>query len=66
VNHISEENLERYCLGTGDNAAAIEEHLLWCHECQDEYVEIEAFIDAMRVALRQPIGSRGAILSSSR
>jgi len=52
VNHISEENLERYYLGAVSDAPAIEEHLLWCHECQDRYSATAIFVDTMRAALR--------------
>jgi hypothetical protein len=62
VNHISEENLERYYVGTSADEAAIEEHLLWCHGCQDTYVETAAFIETIRAALRQPFGSRSGVV----
>jgi len=62
VNHISEENLERYYFGTAPNEVAIEEHLLWCQACQDKYVETEEFKDTIRAALRQPIGSPAGVV----
>jgi hypothetical protein len=62
VTHISEENLERYYLGTAPNEAAIEEHLLWCQGCQDKYVETEAFIETIRAALREPIGAWSGVV----
>jgi hypothetical protein len=54
MQHISDDDLERYYLGMiKDEAelAPLEEHLLWCHECVDRAEAAEAFVDAIRVAL---------------
>ena len=53
--HISDHDLERYYLGmVADDSpqiVQIEEHLLWCRECQDRNAQAEQFVDHLRVAL---------------
>jgi hypothetical protein len=53
--HASEEVLERYSLGTLDEAelASFEEHLLVCQRCQDRLAEMDAFVRATREAARK-------------
>jgi hypothetical protein len=54
MDHISEDDLERYYLGmVTDEAdlAPIEEHLLWCGECMNRAEEVELYVDQMRIAL---------------
>jgi hypothetical protein len=54
MEHISDEDLERYYLGMVKDEtelAPLEEHLLWCHGCIDRAEVSERFVDAMRVAL---------------
>jgi predicted anti-sigma-YlaC factor YlaD len=63
VNHISEENLERYYLGTVANSVdsdTIEEHLLWCEECQDRHIATESYINTLRIALRRVMNHASA------
>ncbi|HEY3836157.1 MAG TPA: hypothetical protein VGL72_06280 [Bryobacteraceae bacterium] len=53
--HIGEERLEAYAmqLVEGDEAATIEEHLLFCTTCQDELEAVEQYVRAMRRAARR-------------
>ena len=48
--HISTDDLERYHLKRvrGLELAAIEEHLLWCHDCLDRMEATERFINLVR------------------
>ena len=50
--HVSEENLERYCLNSlaEPELARAEEHLLVCHACQDRLEETEQYIRAVQAA----------------
>ena len=52
MNHISEDELEQYCLDNipESELAKIEEHLLWCHGCQDRLLVIGHYIKALRGA----------------
>jgi len=53
--HISDEDLERYCLGmVTDEAelAPLEEHLLGCHFCIDRAQGMQKQIKVIRDALR--------------
>jgi anti-sigma factor RsiW len=58
--HASEEALERYCLGTcsEQELAALEEHLLVCHVCQDRALETELLVKPMRAALAERLGQK--------
>ena len=52
--HISTHDAERYYLGmvtTDEELAPLEEHLLWCHGCLDLVLEIEDYVDTIRVGL---------------
>ena len=52
--HIPEEELELYAVSRDfpeGQLAAIEEHLLVCHVCQDRLQELDEYISAMRTAL---------------
>lgn len=55
MDHISEEDLELYCLGRASNRqlASIEEHLLSCPECVERVQAMLAAIDTLREALRR-------------
>ena len=51
-NHISEDELEEYSFGniSESELATVEEHLLWCHGCQDRLLVVEHYIKALRGA----------------
>ena len=55
MDHLSDEDLERYYLGMvaddSPDSARIEEHLLWCQECLDRCIATELYIDELRIAL---------------
>ena len=54
MEHISDDDLERYCLGMipeGPELDLIEEHLLWCDECIGHACETQEYIDAIRAAI---------------
>src|SRR5262245_7278701 len=52
--HISDEALERYAMGTlVDSVGEIEEHLLDCPSCQDRLVEADEFLALFRIAAAQ-------------
>jgi hypothetical protein len=56
ASHISEDDLERYAMGTVKDEAEltpIEEHLLVCGECLEQAEKSEEFLKAMRAALRR-------------
>lgn len=55
MSHISDEELELYCLGraTNEQLAPIEEHLLACPECVSRAEQMLATIDTLREALRR-------------
>lgn len=55
MSHLSDEELELYCLGRATNAqlAPIEEHLLACPECLDRVQQVLEAIDSLREALRR-------------
>lgn len=50
--HLEETELEAYSMGTlaETRLEAFEEHLLACVACQDQLLEMEAFVNAMRSA----------------
>lgn len=50
--HLEETELEQYSMGTLSeaNLEAFEEHLLACSFCQDQLLEMEAYVNAMRSA----------------
>jgi hypothetical protein len=52
VTHVAAEGLERYALRWSDKAeaAAIEEHLLVCHNCRSAVVEAERYIGVLNKA----------------
>ena len=52
VDHICEEDLERYVLGRlpALQVERLETHILICAECQDRLVEAEAYVQAVRDA----------------
>ena len=60
VDHISEDRLDQYALKRlpEDQAAALEEHLLICAECQDRLQLTDEFIAALRAVVRS-LGSGG-------
>jgi hypothetical protein len=55
VKHISEDDLELYCLGPtqmgSPQATDIEEHLLWCRGCAARAEESASFVDLITIAL---------------
>lgn len=65
--HASEEALERYCLGSCDEQelAALEEHLLVCHVCQDRVLEADSLLRPMRAALAEKSGQGRAAAGGS-
>ena len=54
--HPTEEILEEYVLHRLPETltARVEEHLLYCHGCQDTVTETDEFVAAMKVAANQP------------
>ncbi len=55
MDHISDDELELYCLGRATNAqlAPIEEHILACPACLRRAQQMLATIDSLREALRR-------------
>jgi anti-sigma factor RsiW len=55
MSHISDEELELYCLGraTNEQLAPIEEHLLSCRDCVERAERMLEAIDTLREALRR-------------
>lgn len=55
MSHISDEDLELYCLGraTNEQLAPLEEHLLGCPACLKRVERMLAEIDTLREALRR-------------
>jgi anti-sigma factor RsiW len=53
-NHLSEDDLERMCLGTIelDELARLTEHVLSCAECAERLGQTRDYIHAMQQALR--------------
>jgi hypothetical protein len=53
--HLDAEILEQYAMGrlSDDQAAECEEHLLFCHSCQDRLEEFDRFLLAMRQVVAQ-------------
>ncbi|MGE5647003.1 MAG: anti-sigma factor family protein [Acidobacteriota bacterium] len=48
------ETLDQYATGKLEDescVAAVEEHLLVCHECQDRLAELDRFIATLRAAV---------------
>ena len=62
TNHISPDEFEAFFLkqSTSDQIASLEEHLLLCPLCQDQAVETELQLLALRLALhsREPTLAR--------
>lgn len=55
LKHVQDEDLERYCLGTiteEAEIAPIEEHLMVCSECIDRAQAQDAYIRAVKGALK--------------
>ncbi len=52
LEHASEDDLERYCLGllSDDEAGLLEEHLLVCAECREWLDETGSYVRAMKLA----------------
>jgi len=52
MSHIPDDIMDNYALGRLPEAesAAVEEHLLVCHECQDRLHVTDVLIDALREA----------------
>jgi hypothetical protein len=51
MEHLTDHDLERYHLGMvteEPELTAIEEHLLWCHDCLDRAEKSDQYVDAMR------------------
>src|SRR5678810_341539 len=48
--HLEEAELEQYSMGTlpVERIAPFEEHLMACDSCQDQLLEMEAYINAVR------------------
>jgi hypothetical protein len=58
--HISTHDAERYYPGmvtTDQELADLEEHLLWCHGCQDAVLETQGYVDTIRVGLLRVNGA---------
>lgn len=55
MRHISDEDLELYCLGraTNEQLAPLEEHLLACPACLERVQRMLREIDTLREALRR-------------
>ncbi len=53
--HIDEKRLEAYAMNSldGDEAASVEEHLLFCETCQDQLETIDRYSAAMRTAAKR-------------
>jgi hypothetical protein len=55
MTHISDHDLERYCLGMFRNKetqlAVLEEHLLVCVQCVNRAEQTQDYVDALRVGL---------------
>jgi hypothetical protein len=52
--HISDEDLETYCLGMvtdKSELAPLEEHLLACPSCVERGEDAQGYVDAMRAAI---------------
>lgn len=50
--HTTDHDLERYYLGMitdEGELAPVEEHLLWCAYCVDRAIEIQDYIDSVRI-----------------
>lgn len=60
VNHISDENLERYYLGTLANSADRMPSKSICSRVKshDRHIATESYVDTLRIALRRMIDSR--------
>lgn len=48
--HLQEADFEQYSMGTlpAERIAPFEEHLIACNSCQDQLLEMEAFVNAVR------------------
>ncbi len=59
--HIDEEVLDRYAIGTlsPELLAGVEEHLLFCQECQARLVQADEFVRLFRVAAQSDVRQRG-------
>jgi hypothetical protein len=52
IKHIEEERLEAYAMNkmAADEVAQIEEHLLFCETCQDQFEAVDHYVQAMKSA----------------
>jgi hypothetical protein len=64
--HPTEEILERYLFGLLPDCEVepVEEHLLVCHACIDAAEQLLAFVQSLRISLKQPPTARAAGSSS--
>lgn len=64
--HPTEEILERYLFGLLPDfeVEPVEEHLLVCHACIDAAEQLLAFVQSLRISLKQPPTARAAGRSS--
>lgn len=55
MGHIEPEKFELYALGRlpEAEAAPLEEHLLVCHQCQDELVRLDGELARLKAALER-------------
>lgn len=53
--HISDEDLELYCLGRSPDARLprLEEHILLCPSCQRRCQDLQTYLDTIRRVLRE-------------
>jgi hypothetical protein len=60
--HIDPDKLELYALGrlTETEVGAIEEHLLVCHQCQDELEQIDSDIAHLKDVLKRQKSQNGS------
>jgi len=51
--HISDNDLERYCLGMIEepDLTCVEEHVLACYRCAARAAETQDYVDAVRAAI---------------
>jgi hypothetical protein len=70
VNHLSDEQFERYYMGMmledGEELAALEEHMLACADCQRRQEQEERYVDLIRAALRALTGQTSVVGSQAK
>ena len=66
MEHIAEDNLERYLMKTPPEAelGRVEEHLLICHECQNRLQAMDEYVTAMKSAAAEIIEDEKAVESA--